>query len=226
MYIMTKLKTHQLQTNDQKFHSTLAHHMMSVNNEKKKNKKNNNNQISSGKLIEKSDTSLASWQHLLVNDFHTYTCALYFYQFQQITQALILPNGNYPSSYTGPAQISVMLVRDTVLPSSCPSGAPELAQGQNRDWEREKGGCRAEIWVIYEQLQCECGGGGRLAQGLRFLEGVSAGLMLPSGVLVFRGYQCSCSFGFRRVELAMSSGHNEKQLRQGALWRRPLFHTP
>lgn len=219
MYIMTKLKTHQLQTNYQKLHSTLAHHTVNVNNDKK-------NKNSSGKLIEKSDTSLVSWQRLLVNDFHTYTCPLYVYQFQQITQALILPNGNYPSSFTGPAQISMMLVRDTVLPSSCPSGAPELAQGQNRDGERERGGCRAELWVIYEQLQCECGGGGRLAQGFRFLEGVSAGLMLPSGVLVFRGYQCSCSFGSRRAESAISSGHNEKQLRHGALWRRPLFHTP
>ncbi len=131
MYIMTKLKTHQLQTNYQKLHSTLAHHMVNVNNDKK-------NKNSSGKLIEKSDTSLVSWQRLLVNDFHTYTCALYVYQFQQITQALILPNGNYPSSFTGPAQISMMLVRATVLPSSCPSGAPELAQGQNRDGERER----------------------------------------------------------------------------------------
>lgn len=33
---MTKLKTHQLQTNHQQFHSTLAHHMVNVNNDTKK----------------------------------------------------------------------------------------------------------------------------------------------------------------------------------------------
>lgn len=79
-----------------------------------------------------------NFQHLLVNEFHTYACALYLYQFQQITQALILPNSNYPSSSTSTSQISVMLVRDTLLPSSCPSGTPELAQGQNGDEERER----------------------------------------------------------------------------------------
>lgn len=161
---------------------------------------------------------------LACKGLHTYTCAPYLYQFQRITQALILPNSNYPSSSsTSTLQISVMLVRDTVLPSSCSFGTPELAQGQNGDEERERGGCSAELWVIYEQLQC--GGGGRLAQGLRFLEGVSAGLMFPSGVLVFRGYQGFCSFGSRRVESTLFSGHNEKQLCWGALWMRPVPHT-
>lgn len=84
-----------------------------------------------------------------------------------------------------------------------PPAVPLERQNWHRDrMERERG-------VIYEELQC----GGRSAQGLMFLEGVSAGLMFPSGVLVFRGYQGCCSFGSRRAEWALSSGRNEKQLR-------------